>query len=263
MKIGTCKLTLHKGKFVKAHIIPKAFTYPEEPGLPFTQGGSGRKPVRRWSSWYDPRLVIEEGERILRDLDTWAIQYLRSRRLVWSGWGAMLEVPVQKIGLDYGWGIRKVDVPDPRKLRLFFLSLLWRAAATDMFEFGEVTMPPDHLERLRRVVLGESAESEAFYPATLTQLSTMGIIHNHGAIAQSKTIPAYDNEPSRIVPIFRFYFDGLIVHFHRQAEDNGYTKELGSHVVGQENELVLSTVTFERSFQFENLMWVMAETDYS
>lgn len=124
-------------------------------------------------------------------------------------------------------------------------------------------MPPDHLERLRRAVLGETQEGEAFYPATLTQLSTMGIIHNHGAIAQSKTIPAYGQEPSRSVPIFRFYFDGLVVHFHRQAEDNGYTKELGSHVAGQENELVLSTVTFERSFQFENLMWVMAETDYS
>ncbi len=262
MKIGTCKLTLQKGKFVKAHIIPKAFTYSDEPGLPFTQGGSGRKPVRRWSSWYDPRLVTEEGERILRDLDTWAIQYLRSQRLVWSGWGAMLEVLVHRIGFD-GWGFRKVDVPDPKKLRLFFLSLLWRAAATEMFEFSEVTLPADHLERLRLVILGEAEEADSFYPATLTQLSTMGIIHNHAAIAQSKTIPVVGDEPSRVLPILRFYFDGLIVHFHRQAEDDGYTKELGSHVVGQENELVLSTVTFEQSFQFENLIRVMAETDYS
>lgn len=262
MKTGTCKLTLRQGKFVKAHIIPKAFTYPEEPGLPFTQGGSGLKPVRRWSSWYDPKLVTEDGETILRDLDTWAIQYLRSRRLVWSGWGAMLEVPVQKLGLN-DWGVRKVDVPDPKKLRLFLLSLLWRAAATSMFEFKEVTMPPHHLERLRKVVIDESEESEAFFPASITQLSTMGIIHNHGAIAQSKTIPAYEDQPSRIVPIFRFYFDGLIVHFHRQVEDNGLTKELGSHIAGQENELVVSTVTFERSFQLENLAWVMAETDYS
>ena len=261
MGAGVCKLTGTKGKFVKAHIIPKAFTYPEEPGLPFTQGGSGRKPVRRWSSWYDPKLVTEEGEKVLRDLDTWAIDYLRSRRLVWSGWGAMLKVPFQSLGID-GWGIRKVDVPDPKRLRLFLLSVLWRAAATGMFEFQEVNMPPDHLERLRRVIIGEADESEAFYPATLTQISTMGIIHNHAAIAQSKTIPGYGEEPSRIVPIFRFYFDGLIVHFHRQVEDKGHTKELGGHVAGQEDELVLSTVTFERSFQFENLMWVMTETDY-
>jgi hypothetical protein len=206
--------------------------------------------------------VTEAGELILRDLDNWAIHYLRSQRLVWSGWGAMVQLPVQELGFN-GWGFRKIDVPDPKKLRLFLLSLLWRAAATEMFEFSEVTMPSDHLERLRRMILGDGEESEAFYPATFTQLSTMGIIHNHGAIAQSKTIPAYDDEPSRIVPIFRFYFDGLIVHFHRQAEDNGYTRQLGSHVAGQENELVLSTITFERSFQLENLMWIMAESDQS
>ncbi|MDI2090140.1 hypothetical protein [Commensalibacter oyaizuii] len=40
-KIGICKLTGSKGKFVKSHIIPKAFTRPLRRGDSFVQGGVG------------------------------------------------------------------------------------------------------------------------------------------------------------------------------------------------------------------------------
>jgi hypothetical protein len=86
MKEGICKLTGEKGKFVKSHIIPAALTTPEGTG-PLTQGGRGRPPIRRWSSWYDPCLVTQAGEAILAEYDNWAIQELRKNKLIWSSWG--------------------------------------------------------------------------------------------------------------------------------------------------------------------------------
>jgi hypothetical protein len=79
MANGTCRLTGTKGKFVKSHLIPKALTRPEEPGLPLIQGGSGKRARKRWDSWYDSELVTREGEDILSALDDWAIRYLRSQ----------------------------------------------------------------------------------------------------------------------------------------------------------------------------------------
>lgn len=37
-----------------------------------------------------------------------------------------------------GWGIRKIEGIDGSRLRLFFISLLWRAAVSEMVEFREV-----------------------------------------------------------------------------------------------------------------------------
>ena len=56
------------------------------------------------------------------------------------------------------------------------------------------------------------------------------------------------------MPIYRFYFDGLIVHYHRYASDNGETAKLGNIIVGARRELVLTTIEYEYSFQYENMV---------
>ena len=122
-----CKLTRSEGKFVRAHVIPSALTPPEVKGAALHQSGLGRQAVKRWTSWYDPKLVTAEGEAALRDLDTWAIQELRGHKLTWSSWGddAELSAPDHRPVLpDEGWGLREITISDPDRLRLFFLSLL-------------------------------------------------------------------------------------------------------------------------------------------
>ena len=84
---GICKLTRRHGRFVKSHIIPAALTKPSRKGSYFLQMGKNERPRRRWSSWYDPELVTDEGEKYLEELDTWAIKILRKNKMVWSGWG--------------------------------------------------------------------------------------------------------------------------------------------------------------------------------
>jgi hypothetical protein len=153
-----------------------------------------------------------------------------------------------------GWGIKTVEVPEPAKLRMFLYSLLWRGAATSLREFQEVVLSNGDLERLRLALVTGELPTIDFYPASLIQISTRGDIHNHSPIAQTKTTPAIGSEPERKIPIFRFYLDGLIVHFHRQSKDDGYAESLGPLIVGNEKRVTISTVTYEKSFQRENLI---------
>jgi hypothetical protein len=199
-----------------------------------------------------------EGEAILAELDSWAIAQLRKHQLVWSGWG-----PIQSLSGDHdrigdtGFGLRKVTNIDGKKLRLFFLSLLWRAAASSHPGFSEVTVETEDLEKLRIMLLAGDAGSPSYFSIQLTQISTLGPSQNLAPLARIKTIPAYEDVPEKLVPYFRFYFDGLAAHIHRQ--DNDDAKELGAMVVGQTDTLALTTVTYAESFQRKNLGLLMAE----
>lgn len=259
---GHCALTGIQGAYVKSHLVPAALTYPETNGARFYQGGSGMPVQRRSSSWYDPALVTATGEQILGAHDDWAIKFLRNRKLVWSGWGPMTSLGSLHQPLHSGVGVRAIATSriEALRLRLFLLSLLWRAAATKLPEFNEVALRKDDLESLRVFLTHHCMIPVAFYPAQLIQLSTLGTIHNHTPIAQVKTIPFLRGAEGRDIPIFRFYLDGLIVHFHRHNDDDGYTDRLGPVVVGKEDTVTVTTVTYETSFQRRNLETVMGET---
>jgi hypothetical protein len=253
MKItGQCKLTRQEGRFVKSHIIPQALTRPAQKNLPFYQVRPNAPPLKRWSSWYDPRLVIQAGEDILTSYDTWAVAALRREKLVWSGWGdyRTLGLLHHRIG-DSQWGVRKIEAIDGKKLRLFLLSLLWRAAATSLPEFDTVKLPEDDLENLRNLLCQGDPGPSTFYPVQLTQISTIGVIHNHAPLADIKSVPILgaDTFQSVPVPIFRFYFDGLIVHFDRRQLAQGDVSALGNMIVGQEENFLVTTQTYEDSYQ--------------
>ncbi|MCV3208373.1 hypothetical protein OHD62_28215 [Mesorhizobium sp. YC-39] len=256
---GVCKLTGATGKFVDSHLIPKALTKPEAPGHPFWEAGSGSRPMRRYSSWYDNRLVTQSGEDILEKLDGWAIKKLRFHRLVWSGWGPMLKLS----GFDRipgtQWGLRPLHDPDWLRLRLFFLSLLWRAAASDRREFKEMSLPSDHLEQLRKMVVTGDAKPLEFYPISLTQLSTLGVIHNQTPFPDDKWVPEAGKRPEHFVPIFRFYFDGLISHFDRRPADELIHANLDDLHLGYSDRVVVTAIPYEESFQQKNIETIISE----
>src|SRR5262249_24707383 len=152
--------------------------------------GGGNRPARRWSSWYDDELVVEQGEEILAKLDDWAIVTLRKHRLVWSGWGSAKSLPVKHGPPSaMGFGVRMVSGIDGHRLQQFFLSLLWRAAATNRPEFADVTLPAADFETLRQLLVDVTPAPLEFYPTTLLQLSTRTRAHNSSPIAMEKKMP--------------------------------------------------------------------------
>jgi hypothetical protein len=221
------------------------------------------RPSKRWSSWYDERLVTQAGEDVLSAYDTAAITELRKHKLIWHSWGQSQAIHCDDHVPISGttWGVRKIQAVHPTRLRLFFLSLLWRAASTSLREFAHVVLPQNDLESLRLMVLNGQTEPRSFYPAQLVQFSTRGLVHNHTAINAEKTIPPTDDEePERSESIFRFYFDGLLAHITRQNSDNGLTERLGNMVIGARDELLVATLPWADSFQANMLRQIRLKT---
>ncbi|WP_084499921.1 hypothetical protein [Luteimonas mephitis] len=256
---GYCKLTHRPGAFVDSHIIPEALTRPTIKGNALFQYGEGPRPSRRWTSWYDSQLVTREGEDYLSALDTWAIAALREHKLVWSGWGDEITLGSLHTPINHFLGVREVRSIDTKRLRLFFLSLLWRAAASSRSEFKEISVPATDLEQLRLAILGLEDPDLNFYPIQLTQLSSKGIMHNQTPYPDIKYAPNLEdpNAPEYELPTFRFYMDGLIAHVHREMPPSYNVVQLGNLIVGVDFSLVLSTVTFEDSLQAREMLTVL------
>jgi hypothetical protein len=258
MAYGVCKLTGNSGQFVEAHLIPKSLTRPSVPGEYFISGGQRERPKKSWSSWYDKELVIQKGENILRDYDTWAIRELRRLKLVWSGWENDTSLPVETwFGpRPEGFGIRDVETKDPDKLRLFFLSLLWRAAATTLPELGEAALPPNELETLRKMVPEGNPAPLDFYPIGLLQLVSRGDIHNLSPFVEEYRTK-YEGLDTHI-SAFRFYFDGLVVLVCKSISLD--LEKIRPLIVGFSPALKVQAQAWERSFQLANMAQHTMET---
>jgi hypothetical protein len=253
-RVGRCALTGEQGSFIKSHLLPRALTPPRSGGTPFPQIGSGKRPVKRLDSWYDLELVTKAGEDILTAYDTYAINELRRLKLVWQSWGPMLSLSTS----DYGvfpaepYGLRLVRFSDVGRMRRFLLSLLWRAVATSLPEFSEIQVSASNLRRLRRYVRDGDDPPVDFFPATLTQLADRGPSHNLGPLAQVKPGVQLGSVRTRDLPIFRFYFDGLIVHFHRDVGPEDIAG-MEPFIVGAREATTISTVRSASSWELKNL----------
>lgn len=260
---GKCKLTHKHGTFVKSHLIPDALTRLTVRGSLRIEGGEGTRPKRRFSSWYDPELVTQEGEDILQEYDTWAIEELRRLKLIWSSWGPMvsLSTPDWTQAGTTGLGLRRLTCSDPAKARLFFLSLLWRAAATSRVEFRGVQLDSRELERLRSLLRNRDPGPLDFYPTTLLQITSQGPTHNLAPIAQNETADLGGGTSWRQFA-FGFYFDGLIAHMHRPLSSviPGVYGDLRPFVVGSGPTLIVQTQPLEGSFEITNLEKAVVES---
>jgi len=135
---------------------------------------------------------------------------------------------------------------------LFFLSLLWRAAATNRKEFGEVQLSSDHMEILKDLLLRGSTGPQDFYPVSLLQLTTRSFANNLAPLATDNTYDAGDGITQRL-HVFRFYFDGLVVCFHRSIF-GADVSDLAGIFVGHCPALAVLTRPAEDSFQMTNLL---------
>lgn len=253
MTIGTCKLTLKSGKFVKSHMIPQAFSAPSK-GCYFIDGAPGGRPTRRPTSWYDRELVTRSGENVLADLDSFAATELRKARLVWSGWGK--ETGIKDNIIPYPGTeqlVRLVPHLEVLKLRVFFLSLLWRAAASDMPQYANIELQDSELEKLRLMVLSMNPFPLSFFPVHLTQMITRGARHNLGPLKMTTPLDAGPGSGPLMLNSYRFYFDGLVINIHTNVSEKRYSEAAGIYV-GDDAVVMANCVNFEDSFQASNMI---------
>jgi hypothetical protein len=244
---------LKTGKFVKSHLIPLAFSAPSN-GRYFIDGAPGGRPTRRPTSWYDRELVTRSGEDILADLDSFAVTELRKARLVWSGWGKETFITDNIIQYpDSEQLVRLVPNLDVLKLRVFFLSLLWRAAASDMPQFANIELQECELEQLRLMVLNQNPDPLSFFPVHLTQIVTRGARHNLGPLKMTTPIDAGAGNGPLMLNSYRFYFDGLIANIHTNISEKAHA-EASAIYVGGDDIVIANCIKFEDSFQASNMI---------
>ena len=115
---NTCKLTGTAGQYVDCHVVPKTF-FGKRRKVKSLPSLSSHRPKRAPIGLYDPELVIHETELRFAEWDDYGIKFLRHGVGRWTA----LETGTAKCGLV-------VTAIDYRRLRLFFLSILWRATAS-------------------------------------------------------------------------------------------------------------------------------------
>lgn len=257
-KEGLCKLTGKHGVFVKSHILPNALTGRDGRPEPFFEVGLDGKRVKRYSSWYDYKLVIAEGEKYLEKIDDVAIRELRKHKLVWSGWGRSNRLVDENLywNEDKSKGMRVIHDFDSGFLRLFVKSVVWRCLASERKEFSHLPTDIIDLESLRSSVLNLDPGSALSYPMIVTQIVTKGMTHNHTPVFETMIFPAEGDLPSFSIDYFRVYIQGLIVRMIvslKAAEE----ERLGSFLLGQSENMIASVIPFETSRQREDIMTVM------
>lgn len=253
-KEGICSLVREHGVFVKSHLIPQALTGNDEAGKGFIEAGQGFRPIRRFTSWFDDELVIRKGEDVLSDIDSRAIVELRKHKLVWSGWGKskVLNCSAQKIYSEANEGFRFLPGVDAKLLRIFFLSLLWRALSTKRKEFGHIKNTGVDIERLRETILTGHDGGSAFHPVILHQMNTRGVTHNFTPIMEEVVIPESDAGPEITIEIYRFYMQGLVAHVYPEV-DAQVASRLGGLMLGAADDTFIFTRPFNSSAQMARM----------
>lgn len=250
-KSGVCQLTGDFGPFQQSHILPKAVTKLSDNGERYRETSLNTRPVWRSNSWYDYNLVTAKGEKILSEIDDLAISELRKHKLIWSGFGPKWKNSPTSYRLDEP--VRTVSGLNTKLVRLFFISLLWRAAASQREEMSDIYLPQQELDVLKLMIVRKESGEPGFLPMYINQISNIGVHHNRTPIYEKQVIGDIE------VDTFRFYFEGLICHIIH-SYDGDIIKGLEPVFIEASSELLVITHKFEDSRAFSDLKEVISSS---
>jgi len=161
MAIGNCNFCNLRGRFARAHIIPKSFYARSDVGpLHIYSSKLGRAPKRSPVGVYDNELICVSCEAKYAYLDNYAAEKLRPwprrSQLFKDETGFILKIPGQHLG---GYWLHKIDAD---RLKLFFCFLTLRCAKTSREEY-RITLPTDVSLRLERALQNKDASVAGIY----------------------------------------------------------------------------------------------------
>jgi len=142
----TCKLTGNNGVPIKAHIVPRAFyeVPPQKDGaLSLISNAAEAFPKKSPVGIYDASIVTIEGENIFDPLDDYA------SRLLLDGQSSFKEI--RDKGKLCAWSLSSYNY---LMLKLFALSVLWRADVSSHAAFSKVILG-SHEAVIRKMLLND------------------------------------------------------------------------------------------------------------
>jgi hypothetical protein len=153
-----CLLAGTEGKGVKAHIIPKSFynlDYSQPVPLEIITNSEDGYNGKSFVGIYDSKIVTAEGEQIFSPWDAYAHELLiRGRDTLRKRVSAGEVIALEAEAFDYF------------KLKLFFLSVLWRASVSTQPFFRRVKLGPFE-PPLRDALLRSDPGDKHFFSVSL------------------------------------------------------------------------------------------------
>ncbi len=232
---AVCKMCGERSDFVNAHIIPRSF-YPErargKDGLSVLSSDPTDRKRRSLIGIYDNRLVCAGCERRFDPLDNYAAKLL------------MDDVTAFRTVNHHGQPLLyQADLFDYPKLKSFFLSLLWRAAATDRPEFANVDLGP-FLPTLTSVVKrGDPGDADMF----ATILCRFSDVESWQSGVISPVRHRYEG-----LNFYRFVATAYV--FHIKVDRQPVRDTLGALVMRPEAPLMILAQEFRESAEFRTMI---------
>jgi hypothetical protein len=152
-----CKLTGSAGRFVKCHLYPQSFYSVPPDGEYMVTIGGGERHKRSWTGIYDDELVITETEAFFADLDRYAFELLAPNLPHKEFWSRANE----RLGQEDKITAALFSEFDADKLQLFFVSVIWRWAASSRPEAAMIDLGP-YSEAAREVLVSRTPRPDLF-----------------------------------------------------------------------------------------------------
>ncbi|MFH1995258.1 MAG: hypothetical protein ABIJ24_06155 [Nitrospinota bacterium] len=199
-----CKLTGIEGLGVKAHVIPKSFYLIDKtasPSLRILSNVPGEYPKKAPVGVYDKTIVTAEGEHIFQEFDDYACHLL------------IHEFPnAEPLNDGEETAAYFYKSFDYAKLKLFFMSMLWRSAASSHSMFKKVNLG-SHQEVLRQAILSHNPGETDFFGVVLAIFDD-----------PSKWAKIMDPFPERIdgIRYYRFYLANIVAYIKVDSQRAKY-----------------------------------------
>lgn len=220
-RYGLCKLTGREGPLAKAHIIPDAFMR-RASAAPFMERDGVSRSIKRFTGWYDRDILGGEGEALIAAFDDAAAKCFIDRGFTYRSRRHPGDLNVLRGGFLPN-SVHEVTGVETRALRLFGLSLLWRAAVSTLPAMDLVTMRSERLHDIGERLLAGDPGPHLEFPVYF------GVFCD--AQELTKVAPYQPDKH----PFYRFFLDGIVAYVSPRRTLLA-AKRYGRLIVGGESD---------------------------
>jgi hypothetical protein len=188
-----CRLCLEHRKLIKAHIIPESFFLPLRSGKRVPEIHSdieGKYPKKTPIGIYDTSILCSKCDKAIGVWDNYAQQLF-------------LKDFAEDLAVYYGSKkvAYKIDAFDYDKLKLFFISVLWRASISDQYFYKRVNIGA-YESVLREMILSNNPGAPEDFPVVIAKFGDPNVT--------GMLDPHKDNFDG--INFYRFYITGFVIY---------------------------------------------------
>jgi len=221
MLSGKCKLCNQEKTLVNSHIIPKAL-YSTKENLKLISNTT-RYPKRSPQGIYD-QFLCSECEEVFKKLDDYGIKVFS------NGIKVDKHIGDKRIELIKKVNNKNIDI---EKIKLFFLSLLWRADSCDDESFQEVDLVNKHSTVLKEILLNTKNLAKGDYSVICLKYEKDKKGYEKFYINPRKT-------SIEGVVFYRFYLGNIGYHFYIKVDSQALPEVFKEMSIGCSADIVVS-----------------------